>query len=478
MARPSTSPKKRKASDRATSSPNKSSPSPKKSRTTSIRVEVSPNNPDYDPVVVSFPRGVPSSVLNDNSTNQSDPPRFTCTKLKASSSRGRRISGEDDNCTYTASATGRGHDGRLTKTYVCVYDKKKKTLKLVPSAEKGTVFALEQAVKSYTPNVAHGSMLVGGQTQGGDAAKVISASDRVQMLVESFGSKKKQKVMASKAANKVNVHSVVGAGDVMMQSVVKQEGISIENKKGMEEGSKMVNPNDVAYEQARKMMLPPYDIDADTPYKVYNAQAIAGTLAWDKTSRIVDKVLAKLSDGIESDWVTALLGKKGFRPSSLIDLLKSIDPTKKGSLFRIKVGFFLALALKFYSKIQRKGVVEGASLDDCISQLFIPHEVGARLFELFASPMNGNEEGGYVASRQQKNKMQCYILILYMIASGKTMKVSSIDQLCRDMKLDMREASLLLREAGFTVKKTGAGDMGVSLSVPLKFPPPKRGKKT
>lgn len=141
--------------------------------------------------------------------------------------------------------------------YVCVYDKKKKTLKLVPSAEKGTVFALEQSVKEYTPNVANGSLLVGsGQTQDADGnTKVMSASARVQMLVESFGSKKKQKVMASREANKVNIHSVVGSGELMMKSVTKQEGISLENKKGMEEGSKMVRLDRTILLYVMKMSL-------------------------------------------------------------------------------------------------------------------------------------------------------------------------------------------------------------------------------
>ena len=87
----------------------------------------------------------------------------------------------------------------------------------------------------------------------------------------------------------------------------------------------------MAYEAARKKMLPPYDINADAPCKVYNAQSIAGTVAWEKTSRIVDKVLAKSAEDVESDWVTALLGQKGFRPPSISTLLNSIDPPKKGS---------------------------------------------------------------------------------------------------------------------------------------------------
>jgi hypothetical protein len=53
----------------------------------------------------------------------------------------------------------------------------------------------------------------------GGEDNTISASDRVKMLVDSFGSKKKQKVMDSRAANKVNVHSVVGGGNFVPENV-------------------------------------------------------------------------------------------------------------------------------------------------------------------------------------------------------------------------------------------------------------------
>ena len=69
-----------------------------------------------------------------------------------------------------------------------------------------------------------------------------SAKDRVNMLVESFGSKKKQKVMASRAANVVNINKVVGAGNAMMESVVGQKGtISEANREMMLDGSKVVS---------------------------------------------------------------------------------------------------------------------------------------------------------------------------------------------------------------------------------------------
>lgn len=113
-------------------SPSKSKPKKSKTTTTPITVQVSQENPKYDPVVVSFPRGLPSSLCTENSSRSSSTdkaPKFTCSKLnpKSKSSRGRRINGEDANCTYTASATGSSHDNRRTKSYVCIYNKKEKT---------------------------------------------------------------------------------------------------------------------------------------------------------------------------------------------------------------------------------------------------------------------------------------------------------------------------------------------------------------
>jgi hypothetical protein len=208
---------------------------------TQYKVEVTPNDPAHDPVVVSFPRGVPSSLLHrdDDTASSSNQllPHFTYSKLKPTSDKGRTITGSDDTCTYFGSSSGKRNDGRLTKLYVVAVNKKAKTLTLIPAAENGTIFSLEQTVKSYKPLLSDSVMLGGGS---------IAAKDRVNLLVESFGSKKKQKVMSSRAANIVNINNVVGAGDVMMDSVVNQnsgEGmvISEENREILMDGKKVVS---------------------------------------------------------------------------------------------------------------------------------------------------------------------------------------------------------------------------------------------
>ncbi|KAL7472333.1 hypothetical protein ACHAXS_012669 [Conticribra weissflogii] len=457
-----------------------------KKRKLSIKVQVTKNNPEYDPVVVSFPRGVPSSLADEgssNSTNNNDKISFMYSKLKANSSRGKRLIGQDasETCTYTATASGRGHDGRLTKLHVVVYDKKLSTWKVIPTAEKGTVFALDQAVVDYVPNVMDGGMGIGGGNASGSGA--MKASERVQLLVESFGSKKKQRVMASRAANMVNINSVVGAGNAMMNSVQSQgDKISEGNKEAMVKDGKdfgALSANEIALMQARRALLPPFDDKADAPHKIYDAQQIAGPESWKRCSQVVDKILKK-SQANNTDFIEDLLGNKDNVPQSVMTLISSINPNKRGNSYRLKAAFFLYLVMRFHSKISKRGFITGKTLDDCLNVIRLPHEVGTHLFEIFTTRMEGGKEDGYISSRNLTDKRLMYLLILYVIASdaSKEMKLSSINQFCKDIKLDDKKAAMLLREAGFAVKKSGTGDWGCALSAPLKFPPPKRGKRS
>jgi hypothetical protein len=176
-----------------------------------------------------------------------------------------------------------------------------------------------------------------------------------------------------------------------------------------------------------------------------------GPLVWESISRIVDKVLDKRETGIEPDWIGGLLGHKlQHRPQSLMTLLEMIDSAKKGSNYRMKVVFFLYFTCKLQNRL-RRGTIESNTLEDCIARAFAPHEVGLRLFELFLPPSDA-VGGGYLASNQQQSKLHAHILILYAIASGGDMKIQSINQLCADIKLDVKVASSLLQEAGFVVK--------------------------
>jgi hypothetical protein len=228
------------------------------------------------------------------------------------------------------------------------------------------------------------------------------------------------------------------------------------------------------------MVLPPFDEKAAAPNKVYNCQLMAGDEAWSRISRVVDKVIKSAEeDGVKDQWVSNLLtrGRPNVHiPESIKELLSAVDPfIKKSHIFRVKATFFLFLLMRFHHKINQKKRIFGDP-NECIAQTRSPPEVGARLLELFMSPLEGTSDEGYSCSRHHMDKLHAYILVLYAIASGNEIKAPSVNQLCKDLKLDEKQAMAVYREAGFTVKKNGV-DISVSLSVPLTFPPPKRGKK-
>lgn len=189
----------------------KSHRSPKK-----IVVDVQDPDPAVDPVVASFPGGLPEHIGDDEA------PKFAWRKIREKNQRGRTLVGEDSTCRYQARSEGRGYDGRRTKLCVGIYNKKTNTLTLHQAAEKGTVFCLSQSVRSY-------------QDSATSLPSQMSAMDRRRALFESFGSSKKQKVLKSQEANVVNVDSVVGAGSVMMGAFLEGQNMSESNRQAMEQ---------------------------------------------------------------------------------------------------------------------------------------------------------------------------------------------------------------------------------------------------
>jgi len=251
------------------------------------------------------------------------------------------------------------------------------------------------------------------------------------------------------------------------------EIISEGNRKAMSDAQSMVDPVEAALMEARRSFLPPFDESAESAHKVYIAQNIAGA-AWNQCSRIVETRLKEHEEGGEN-WIDALLGVHKVS-ESMKALMDSIDVSQQGAGYRIKTAFFLSLTLRFHMNMHRKGgSISGESLEACIKLCGVPLGVGKRLFELFTVPSEG-ERPGYMASKQLTDKRLVHILILYAIASGKDLMAPSINQLCKDMYLDTKKASKLLKEGGFVIKNM-TGGMGISLPIPLKFPPPRRMQK-
>lgn len=224
-----------------------------------------------------------------------------------------------------------------------------------------------------------------------------------------------------------------------------------------------------AYAEARRAFLPPFDEDASKPYRVYDSQEVAGEDAWAQISRTVDACINK------DDWKDAL--QRWPWPQSTKKLLDLVsDPQKKGAKYQLKTICLVNHLVKFHNKASKK-FMEG-NTEDLAKKLQLPAPVAVRFLELFSVPSYDRGRSGYATSKQLKDKRLVYTLVMFLLAHGKEMKAGSIDDLCKDLSIEVKEAVNLYREAGCKCVKSKSGMVSVSLSVPLIFPPPKRGKKT
>jgi hypothetical protein len=223
-----------------------------------------------------------------------------------------------------------------------------------------------------------------------------------------------------------------------------------------------------AYEEARRIFLPPFDATADAPHKVYDAIELAGDDAWAQVTRVVDAVTKQT----DSDWKEALMSKGHWSPS-VKGVLQGISLSKKSAKFQIKIAVLLNHLIKFHEKTSKSQV--SGTVEEVASFMHLPNDVCARFLELFAASLPGTRPG-FGISRQQRDKRIISILILYVLAHGRDMKVGSINGIVKELKMELKEAATILREAGFTIKKksaAGGSVMSVSLSTPLIFPAPK-----
>lgn len=444
----------------------KRSPKKRKARSENVRIQVEEPNATGNPVVVSFPGGLPESMKNGVADNEA--PHFAWQKLREKSKFGRKIVGKDKHCVYSASSQGMLYDDRRTKLCIGVYDKKRGVLVLREAASRGTVFSLAQAVPSYLDN--------NNLARSRSTADVLAYGKNV---FEDFGSSKKRKVLKSQAANKVEIQHVVGAGEgsAVVDQVTKGESMSASNKQAVEASKQgdvdRNHAENSAFEAVRRNFLPPYNELAVKPDKVFNAKEIAGESAW---SRVYNKVHACMHQNDVTTAIEGCLGRnteKDWNPCA-IKLIQEISPDSSNAGHRYACTILLNYLIKFYNSSHRRRSLPAVS-GKTTSHNGVPNEVASRWLELFATEVP-NDQGNisYAMSKANKDKCIVHALLLYMIAQGPTMKIRNIGLIADDMKVPVADCGNMLRLAGCTINKKGSMLSGV-LKTPLTFPPPKRG---
>lgn len=231
-----------------------------------------------------------------------------------------------------------------------------------------------------------------------------------------------------------------------------------------------MDPVEQAYEEARRNFLPPYDRDAEEPHKVYSQRDIAGDAAWGQVSRVTDACLAK-----DGNFVTNLVSR-GHWYESVQGVLRKIPPDGVNAKDQIKCAILMNHMIAFANRIDKNRFLRGKAFEVAEHMKF-PVEVGTRFLNLFTTPStNERGEEGFACSRQSKNKCLVYIFLLNLMAHGNEMKADNLVQIARDVKIEISEAVTMMRATGCTVKSAGKDVWKTQLTVPLTFPPPKRGR--
>lgn len=225
---------------------------------------------------------------------------------------------------------------------------------------------------------------------------------------------------------------------------------------------------DAAAQEWRRSFLPAFDQDATEVHLVYDAKEICGE-AWTNASRVVTACWKQQ----DSDAVHALLhgGKQQQQWNEcVVQALQSLtEPTKT----QLKAAYILNHWILLCNRLSQKKFIPPPN-----RTLFFgaPLEVGQRFLELFTAPVTGDREVGFCMTDGKKDRCHVFLMILYVIMHGETMRVANIKPLLDQVKLDASNAALLLKAAGFKVERKGS-DMAVKLTVPLTFPPTKSGSR-
>ena len=261
------------------------------------------------PILATFPHGPPRNP---------QALRFRCRASAPSGTgqRGRRrlqLTAETAHVAYLGEGPAVARKTRA-KYMVGVYSKSRQALSLYPVE---ALLAMGQRVKGRPPPTPEGAdgARDGGlmDTSGGGAD--MSYAERRKSLVETFGTKKKRRVMQSQEENRIRAEGVVGLGAL--------GGFLADSVKTVKEEAAAQGAAPSAAEATRAALLPPYDANARSADRVYSARRVLpGADAWEGLEMDVQQLAASVAGGGESEvdaeaLRTAVLGGWKYWPAFL-----------------------------------------------------------------------------------------------------------------------------------------------------------------
>lgn len=375
------------------------------------------------PVIVSFAGGCPPKETKSarfKLFGHSD-------KRKAHQ---RILEGETDAMRYSSRNFGAGA-GKKTHSNFAVGVVKKSviegdpahvTVKLLPV--RTAAFAMTHSVKANESK----------QSVVSDNSSVDYATKR-QLLVDEFGSKKRQRIVRSNQANRVNLDE--GSADRLLQTTV---------------GS--TNKVDTLEFALTRTWVPPHDATASDPVEVYNLETMVGAEAWaalaDSGKAMIK--LAKKPAALEKANLDAVV-------KHCCGLLPTLEKAQQKRTARAVA--YLEQLLIFW-KLPRKSKASGLGESEKISE-----EVAGHLLDTFTiKQKKGQKIINDSYNSASEHKVMCWLAVSVLLASRCNVNKAGLTSLASDLKVTVSKLNMYFKEVGCaSASKTKA-----ALTVPLKLP--------
>jgi hypothetical protein len=500
----------------------------------------------------TFVQGPPpeESLTGDDRTGPFKPIKFEYSEQTDSRKRKHRmISGGNDVTSFEAKNFG---EGVARNSYQCVstipsaivhvaytrncscryllgvYSAKRKRLDLYP-AEGGVVFGLQLTKVRAESTGADVSVTASGGLEG------MNMRERRDMVIQDFGSRKKQKMERSRKANIVDITAIDAAEDVAKAlrdtSKVAAAGAGADSIEGVSTTQSKV---DAAIMDARKATLPPFNLDATTPEEAYPMDGFMPDYLIDELSPTITALMKELSEKSsvleetlrnfsrgDSDYVRDRLARIGSQiqgtegPTSkersvwrrrlrclfYLKWLVSLHNAPAELRYKELIDKSKVEADKAAADVETAGAVEASPDADAAppriaipSLRFIPEAAVSFMLTNFTElrqDARGTEASKgklYVKTPALVDKLRSYIAVLSLIVEDYSL---DIGLLAKDLKLVPGKLADLYKEAGCILASVREGETAegkpsakgpvvsykVRLQVPLNFPKLKLGRR-
>ncbi|KAL4158844.1 hypothetical protein PRNP1_004618 [Phytophthora ramorum] len=354
---------------------------------------------------------------------------------------------------------GSSHD--FSNYAVGVYDKRTKEVRLCNVEQ---LYVMQQAIKNSSENV--------DDNRGQDKSFMEQRRD----LVEVFGSKKSRRMQKNREENVVDLEHISGAASVTqtLKNKITAAQRKLEEERA-QDGS--YTKESAALAATRNALLPPCDIDAPTPDRVYDLNKFMDNSVMDSLTIMAEEVIEALQSTSVAEYASSL--SLASLPTRLMLSLPAPYDVNKMCLV-----VYIAYMMDFHNS--RFPLRKSAA--DFSEEKGIPLVIVRHFLKVFTDISEGNNgHPTYFQSKTMKDKLTLHLIVVALTVNGFTLDLTEI---ASDLKRPSSNIQAYARQLGCIVEKAkaetaiygGASSLASKkqihravLSVPLHFPAPKRG---